>query len=132
MCKVYLKLVDNILQQGVVLMKTAIIGSRKLKTDVINEYVPDGTDEIVTGGASGIDACAEEYAKQNGIKLTVFQPNYKRYGRGAPIIRNMEIVEYADCVVAIWDGASRVTKNVIDECRKKGADVRVFLINKEE
>lgn len=116
----------------VITVKTAVVGSRSLKIDCISEYVPTGTDEIVTGGARGIDSCAAEYAKERGLKLTVFLPDYKRYGRGAPIVRNREIVGYADCVVAIWDGSSRGTRSVIDECTKRGVDVRIFLINNKE
>ena len=113
-------------------MKIAIVGSRNLKIDSISEYIPNECDEIVTGGAHGIDTCAVEYAERHGVPLTLFHPDYKRYGRGAQIVRNREIIERADCVVAIWDGKSRGTKNVIDECRKKGIKVKVFLINKEE
>ena len=113
-------------------MKIAIIGSRNLRIDSISEYIPSECDEIVTGGARGVDTYAAEYAERYGIRLTVFYPNYKRYGRGAPIVRNREIIEYADLVVAIWDGKSRGTKNVIDECRKNSTEVKVFLINKEE
>lgn len=113
-------------------MKVAIIGSRNLKIDSIGEYIPVECDEIVTGGARGIDTCAMSYARENGISLTVLHPDYKRYGRGAPIVRNREIIAQADLVVAIWDGNSRGTKNVIDECRKTGVEARVILINKEE
>ena len=44
-------------------MKLAIVGSRKLTVD-ISEYMPDEVDEIVSGGAKGIDTCAAEYAKK--------------------------------------------------------------------
>ena len=113
-------------------MKIAIVGSRSLKIESISEYIPIECDEIVTGGARGVDTYAAEYAERHGIPLTLFHPDYKRYGRGAPILRNREIIEHADCVVAIWDGKSRGTKNVIEECRKKGIEVKVFLINKEQ
>ena len=113
-------------------MKTAVIGSRNLKIKDISKYIPEGTDEIVTGGARGIDSCAADSAKRAGLKLTVFPPNYRMYGRGAPIVRNREIVECADCVVAIWDGSSRGTKSVIDECVKTGVEVRVILINNDK
>ena len=56
-------------------------------------------------------------------------PNYERYGRGAPIKRNYEIVDYADEVLAIWDGKSRGTRSVIDYCNKKGKKVRVVIKN---
>ena len=113
-------------------MRVAIIGSRNLRIENIEKYIPDECGEIVTGGARGIDTCAAEYARSKGIKLTEFLPDYRRYGRGAPIIRNREIIEYAQRVVVIWDGRSRGSDNVIKECTKRGVDVRVFLINKEE
>ena len=44
--------------------------------------------EIVSGGAKGVDSLAREYAERKGIKLTEFIPEYKSYGRAAPIVRN--------------------------------------------
>ena len=63
-------------------MKIAIIGSRGLSGN-IDAYIPKETTEIISGGAIGIDKCAEEYAKKNNIKLTVIKPNYKEFGRRA-------------------------------------------------
>ena len=59
-------------------MKTAIIGSRNitLTTTEIAKHV-SACEEIVSGGAAGIDTCAAEYARKNGIKLTVFLPQYE-------------------------------------------------------
>ena len=83
--------------------------------------------EIVSGGAKGVDTCAREYALANGLKLTEFLPEYNRYGRGAPLKRNLQIIDYADCVLAFWDGQSRGTKFVIEHCKAQGKPVRVFL-----
>ena len=44
-----------------------------------------------------------------------------------PIKRNNEIIEYADIVYAFWDGKSRGTKYVIENCKKNGKQVRIFL-----
>ena len=63
-------------------MKVAVVGSRSIFATDIGAYISDG-DEIVSGGALGIDSCAAEYAKKNGLKLTVFLPQYERYGRVA-------------------------------------------------
>ena len=68
-------------------MKVAVVGSRSILTTDISMYISDG-DEIVSGGAVGVDSCAAEYAMNNGLKLTVFLPQYERYGRAAPIVRN--------------------------------------------
>lgn len=108
-------------------MKVAVIGSRGLTANV-GEYIPDECHEIVSGGAKGIDKCAEIFAVERRLKLTVFLPDYQRYGRGAPIVRNKQIVDYADFVLAFWDGISRGTKSVIDYCKKSGKECRVIKI----
>ncbi len=108
-------------------MKTAIIGSRNLTVDDLKIYLPHNVTEIISGGAMGIDKCAREYANLNGINLTEFLPDYKKYGRAAPLYRNQEIVEYADEVVAFWDGKSKGTKYVIDICKQKGKKITVYI-----
>lgn len=113
-------------------MKIAVIGSRGLKVNDLGKYLPVGVTEIVSGGARGIDTCAREYAGVNGLKLTEFLPDYKRYGRGAPLKRNLQIIEYADEVLAFWDGQSRGTKHVIEQCKKRNKKVTVRKIVTDE
>ncbi len=109
-------------------MKIAIIGSRNINIEDLREYLSENVTEIVSGGAKGVDTCAREYAIKNKIPLTEFLPDYKRYGRGAPLKRNIEIIEYADMVIAFWDGKSRGTKFVIDNCKKMGKDIEVVIV----
>ena len=107
-------------------MKVAVIGSRGIcgiqKTAALAEAT-----EIVSGGAAGVDTCAAAYAKENGLKLTVFLPDYPRYGRAAPIVRNRQIVDYADRIVAFWDGSSKGTASVIAYAEKVGKPCEVIL-----
>ncbi|MBO5203293.1 MAG: hypothetical protein J6B72_01610 [Clostridia bacterium] len=107
-------------------MKIAVIGSRDITVDNIGRYVSD-SDEIVSGGAIGVDSCAAEYAKTNGIKLTVFLPQYDRYGRAATIIRNKEIVNYSDKIIAFWNGSSKGTLSVIKYAKKLGKPCEIIL-----
>lgn len=109
-------------------MKVAIIGSRKLNVENLQDYLPEGTDEIVSGGARGIDTCARNYALKNDLKLTEFRPEYNKYGRGAPLRRNETIVNYADMVLAFWDGESKGTKFVINYCEKVGKECKIFIM----
>ncbi len=109
-------------------MKIAIIGSRNLHVENLGEYIPKETTEIVSGGAKGIDTDAENFAKENGIKTVIFLPDYSRYGRGAPIVRNKQIVDYADEVIAFWDGKSRGTMSVIEYCKKRDKMIMVIEI----
>lgn len=110
-------------------MKVAVIGSRGLSVTDLGRYLPENTTEIVSGGAKGVDTSAREYALSHGIKLTEFLPEYTKYGRSAPLKRNITIIEYSDIVLAIWDGKSRGTKFVIDNCRKLGVEVRVYIMD---
>lgn len=110
-------------------MKVAVIGSRGLSVTDLGRYLPKNTTEIVSGGAKGVDTSAREYALSHGIKLTDFLPEYTKYGRSAPLKRNITIIEYSDIVLAFWDGKSRGTKFVIDNCRKLGVEVRVYIMD---
>ncbi len=108
-------------------MKVAIIGSRNLGVIGLENFLPENVTEIVSGGARGVDTCAREYAQAHNIPLTEFLPDYTRYRRSAPLKRNLEIIAYADLVLAFWDGKSRGTKYVIDNCQKQGVPIRVYL-----
>ena len=109
-------------------MKVAIIGSRNITKINLEEYVPKEATEIVSGGAKGVDTLAKEYALSHGIPLREFLPEYQKYGRGAPILRNKQIVDYADTVLAFWDGVSRGTKSVIEYAKTKKKECVVTII----
>lgn len=107
-------------------MRVAVVGSRSLTVSDLGQYLPEETTEIVSGGARGIDSCAREYALSHGIKLTEFLPEYEKFGRKAPLKRNITIIENSDIVLAFWDGKSPGTKFVIDKCGEMGVEVKVI------
>ena len=111
-------------------MKVAIIGSRNLRVNNLAKYLPNGLTEIVSGGARGIDACAKEYAQKNKIKITEFLPEYDKYGKVAPLKRNLQIIEYSDMVIAFWDGKSRGTKCVIENCKNLNKKIKILIPSK--
>lgn len=108
-------------------MKIAIVGSRDLKDVALDQYISEDAKEIVSGGAAGVDFCAAQFAKRKGLKLTEFLPQYERYGRAAPIIRNKEIVDYADRIIVFWNGASKGTLSVIQYAKKLQKPLVVIL-----
>ena len=107
-------------------MRVAVVGSRTLEVKNLEEYLPDDTTEIISGGAKGVDASVRRYALQHGIKFKEVLPEYERYGRGAPIKRNDIIISMADMVLVFWDGKSRGSGYVIEKCRKKQIPCRVY------
>ena len=112
-------------------MKVAVIGSRNLIVNNLRNYLPKETTEIVSGGARGIDTCARKYAIDNKLKLKEFLPNYNLYGKSAPLKRDIEIIEYADIVLAFWDKKSRGTKFVIENCKKRNIPCKIFIPSNE-
>lgn len=107
-------------------MKVAVIGSRDLSISNLRDFLPEDVTEIVSGGARGVDTSAKRYAVQNNLSYREFLPEYEKYGRAAPLRRNIQIIEYADLVLAFWDGESPGTKFVIEKCKKMNVPVRIF------
>lgn len=110
-------------------MKTAVVGSRNLVFLSMEHYIPPDTTVIISGGAKGVDTLAEEYAHKKGIPVKIFRPDYKQYGKRAPLIRNKEIVNACDRLIAIWDGKSRGTSFTIHCARSAGKEVKVYYID---
>lgn len=108
--------------------KMAIVGSRSCPPLDITSYLPFVPDTIVSGGARGADTLAKEYAIKNGIPLIEFLPEYDRYGRRAPLMRNIQIVDNCDYLLAFWNGTSRGTRFTIDYAVKRGIPFKVVSI----
>lgn len=105
----------------------AVIGSRGIKQADLARYLPAETAMLISGGAAGVDTLAEEYAKQHGLPIRVIRPNYALYGRKAPLLRNRQIVECADLVVALWDGSSPGTAFTVEYAHERGIPVRLYI-----
>ena len=108
-------------------MKLAIVGSRNLTNIMLDKYISNEATEIVSGGAVGVDFCAAQYAKKQGLKLIEFLPQYESYGRAAPIVRNKQIVDYADKIIVFWNGSSKGTLSVIKYAQKTEKPFEVIL-----
>ena len=113
-------------------MRLAIVGSRKIKDIDLREFLRDMNEQpdvIISGGANGIDTLAAEYAVKNGIELIVIRPDYDKYGRAATHIRNRQIVEQSDAVLALWDGESRGTLSTINSAKSLRKEIKVVKID---
>lgn len=82
--------------------------------------------EIVTGLAHGADALGEAWAVTNWVPVREFPADWDRYKSAAGPIRNAEMAEYADMLIAFWDGQSPGTKNMIQTALREGLEVHVY------
>jgi len=112
--------------------KVIIAGSRdfnnySLVADVADQLLKNESDvEIVSGAARGADSLGEQYALERNYKLTKFPANWDLYGKSAGYRRNVEMGNYADALIAFWDGESKGTKHMIDIATDKGLKVCVI------
>lgn len=81
--------------------------------------------QVVSGTARGADKLGEHYALMNKLHVAQFPANWDLYGKSAGYRRNEEMAEYADALVAFWDGKSRGTKHMINLAKSAGLQVRV-------
>ena len=82
--------------------------------------------EIVSGTARGVDTHGEAVAAKYGIPVIKFPADWDRYGRSAGYKRNEKMAEYADALLACWDGKSKGTKHMVDLAKKHGLKVFVY------
>ncbi len=110
-------------------MKIAIVGSRtfedyELLCKFIGSVLSDGelasVEAVVSGAARGADTLAERYAAERGLEMIVFPAEWKKYGRRAGFIRNVDIIRECDICFAFWDGESHGTKHDIELCDETG------------
>ena len=108
-------------------MHTAVIGSRSFNNypflrQTLEKYP---ITQIISGGAKGADQLSEQYAHEKGLPTCIFKPDYAKFGKTAPLIRNQDIVNAADQVIAFWDGQSRGTAHALEHARKQGKIIYV-------
>lgn len=98
-------------------MKTIIAGSRGIQDPGIVEKAIEGSGftitEVVCGGAPGVDTLGFDWGWANGLPVRTFNADWKKHGKGAGPIRNRRMAEYADALIAVWDGKSKGTANMI-------------------
>ena len=100
-------------------MKTIIAGSRNITdrealTRAISECPwSDQISEVICGCAGGADAMGKTWAKERGVPVSEFPADWDSHGRSAGPIRNRQMAEYGDALIALWDGRSGGTANMI-------------------
>lgn len=113
--------------------KLIIAGSRSLPEEFQYRLVPLSwkfrPTEIVCGMAKGPDLWGKEFGESWGIEVVEFPAQWDLFGKRAGYVRNEQMADYADALLAFWDGKSRGTKHMIDcmSLRKKPFHVELCL-----
>jgi hypothetical protein len=112
----------------------AIIGSRTFnnysyaKKELLNIIQNNkiSITKIISGGASGADKIAETFASKFNIPIEVILADWSK-GKQSGVVRNTDIINKSDYVVAFWDGKSKGTLDSINKAKK--LNKKLFVVN---
>lgn len=109
-----------------------IAGSRRIKNEKVvkdawDESPFDQPDEIITGGADGVDQCGRGIAMNyKDIEYREIKPDYTaEEAKSAPLTRNEILAEQGDKLLAVWDGTSVGTRHMIGQALDHSLDIYV-------
>lgn len=111
-------------------MKVIIAGSRGLDVPepIMHELPNYDITEVVSGHAMGPDRIGEMYARIHDIPVKKFLPNWA-LGKGAALMRNTDMADYADEALVFWDGFSNGAQDMIIKMRTRGKPVIVYKLD---
>jgi hypothetical protein len=117
-------------------MKLAVIGSRnftdynffKEKLEYLTQNIKEDIVYVSGGCKNSADELIKRYCQENSHELIEFLPDYKQYGKAATHIRNSQIVEFSDALIAFFNGSSPGTKSILEKVKKKGLKIKIVKI----
>jgi len=115
-------------------MRTIIAGCRDFEDyDVLLEAIENLVDwnitEVVSGHARGVDSMGERWAKEHGMEPKMFKARWTKHGNQAGHRRNEAMGKYGEALLALWDGSSSGTGDMISIALKAGHKVRIWRID---
>lgn len=115
-------------------MKVIIAGSRGIdpthnQIEKCVELSGFDVEEIVCGGARGVDRAGKEWAEYVMLPVVTFYADWETFGKSAGSIRNKKMGLYADALIAIWDCESHGTAHMIRHMIQLEKPLAVFILD---
>lgn len=116
-------------------MKVGIVGSRRRDDRQSVEDLVDLLDEddiVVSGGCEGVDTWAEERARERGLDIDIYQPDFTGYNSYEDYCkvyykRNRQIVKNSDIVYAfVAENRAGGTEKIIKHAKELNVDVVIM------
>lgn len=85
---------------------------------------------VLSGTARGADQCGEVWAECVGVPVEKYPAEWNRYGKQAGFLRNEQMANNADALIALWDGVSPGTRHMINTAYHK--ELRVFIYRTDQ
>ena len=119
------------------MFKVIVAGGREFKDyqlleKTLNDFLQDRKEptRILCGMAHGADELGLLYAHRHNYELEKHPAKWDIHGKRAGFIRNEEMANNADALIAFWDGKSHGTKDMIQRAKEHGLSIRVIRYDK--
>lgn len=110
-------------------MRTIIAGGRDFVSyDILKKAIQQCgwmPTVVISGVARGVDSLGEYWAQENSIPCEKFPADWETYGKRAGYLRNTQMAENAEALIALWNGESRGTKHMIDIATSRGLKIYI-------
>ena len=114
-------------------MRVIIAGSRWIEDRAVLERALAeagfAITEVVSSNSRGVDKLAEAWAREQGLPFSMFPVEWNRFGGRAGIMRDQQMADHAEALVAVWDGYSQGTEHMIGLAKARGLRVHVHIWN---
>lgn len=81
---------------------------------------------LICGMARGADLTAYKLFREVGLPIKMYPADWDQYGKQAGFIRNTQMADVADMLIAFWDGESKGTAHMINTMKQQHKPVFVF------
>lgn len=115
-------------EKKLVISGSRTITDRQVINDIMHRYKCDRFTYLIHGTARGVDKIAEDWGVLWGMKIIAMPADWDKYGKPAGMIRNKEMADLSDACLAIWDGSSPGTKNMIEYYKTLGKPLIVEIV----
>ncbi len=117
-------------------LRTIIAGSRTAvrieDVEAALATCPWQPSVVISGAAPGADRLGERWAEARGVRVERYPAEWALFGKAAGFLRNKQMAEVAEALVAVWDGESPGTRNMIEHAKQMGLAVHVHSVAKPE
>jgi hypothetical protein len=93
---------------------------------------------VIQGECRGVDTLAKQFATEYKIACKGFSAQWHKHGKSAGPIRNKEMLQWAKssnqpcALLAVWDGKSPGTLDIIRQAQKENVPIYVHMIAKSK
>ncbi len=109
-------------------MKVLVTGgrsfsNRSLLNEVLFEIHNDSPISLlIHGAAKGADALADAWALDHGVETCPCPPDWRRFGKGAGVIRNAQMLDFGPDILIAFAGG-RGTADMVRKAKSKGVAI---------